>query len=297
MSAVRNGISLDRRSGRVGSGPGDSTSIGQLLVVSGRMTESDVRRVIFDQRQNGQRFGDTAIRLGLLSQQDLQGVLSQQFEYPYLKSDNSGLDSALIAAYQPFSVQSEALRALRTQLMLRWFRDRSRTLAIVAPRSGSGSSLLAANLAIVFSQLGERTLLIDANFRAPSQQSLFGLQLDGGLSNVLAGRGSFKESPVPIAPFDNLWVLCAGATPPNPQELLGRVAFSYVIEAAPAMFDVVIVDAPPVLEYADAQTIAMRAGGCLMVARQHVTKVIDIQRAKAQLAPTGAALLGAVMCA
>jgi protein-tyrosine kinase len=271
--------------------------IGQLLLRAGRLKESDIIRVVMEQHEKGLRFGDAALRLGLVSDLDVQYALARQYEYPYSRpGESSALSAALIAAHQPFGVQAEALRALRTQLMLRWFKDRSKVLAVVAPRSGAGSSILAANLAVVFAQLGERTLVIDANFRHPSQQDLFGLRVELGLAAVLAGRGSFKEAPEIIAPFENLFVLCAGPKVPNPQELLGRTMFSYVMETAPAAFDVVIVDCPPVLEYADAQLISAQARGCLLVTRRHRTTVADAKLAESHLTQTGAMLIGAAIC-
>jgi chain length determinant protein tyrosine kinase EpsG len=248
------------------------------------------------QKNHPQRFGDAAVRLGLVTQDDIKRALSRQFEYPYLQPGDSGLSKDLFVAYDPNGAAAEALRGLRAQLMLRWFKDQSKTLAVLGARANTGASSLAANLAIVFAQLGERTLLIDANFREAKMHRLFGLDFSPpGLSTVLAGRGTLKDVMKKVAPFENLSLLCAGAPPPNPQELLGRVNFSYLMETAPSVFDVVIVDAPPVLGFADAQLVAARTGACILASRRNVTLVSDLEKAKAQLAPSGAALLGAVM--
>lgn len=270
--------------------------IGELLVASGKLAQADVRRVVFAQRQKSISFGQAAIEMGLITQTDVQSALSRQFDYPYVESSDSPLDRRLVAAFQPFGVQAEALRVLRTQLMLRWFGERSRVLAIVSPRAEEESSLLVANLAIVFAQLGERTLLVDANCRNPVQHSLFGLKSGTGLSAILGGRSSHKDAPLPIQGFDNLSVLCAGTAAPNPQELLGRVSFAYLMETLPAAYDVVLVDTPPVLDYADAQVIAARAGGWLLVTRRHRTHARDVRQVKERLEPTGAVPLGAVIC-
>src|SRR5256885_1867556 len=146
--------------------------LGRLLVDSGKLTERDVNRIATTQRKKNLRFGEAAQRLGLVSTDDVARALAKQFGYPYVTGE-SALDPTLVAAYHPFSPAAEALRELRSQLQLRWFNDTNNTLAIVAPRRRSGCSQLAANLAIVFAQLGKRTLLIDANFRRPSQQMLF----------------------------------------------------------------------------------------------------------------------------
>jgi chain length determinant protein tyrosine kinase EpsG len=201
----------------------------------------------------------------------------------------------LFAAHQPFSRQSEALRTLRSQLMFRWFNDKRKSIAVTASRSGEGASCLAANLAIVFAQLGERTLLIDANLRNPSQQYLFGLASVPGLSNLLSGRCDADDVFNPIRPFDNLSVLCAGAAPPNPQELLSQIAFSYLVETAPACYDAVIIDTPPTLEYADAQVVSALVGGCVLATHRHQTRLADIEQVRRQLEPSGAQMVGAVI--
>jgi protein-tyrosine kinase len=125
----------------------------------------------------------------LMTQEDVRYALSVQFDYPYLPDDSS-LSRELVAAYEPASRAVEDLRALRSQLMLRWFDTAAerRGLAIASAGQGDGRSYLAANLAIVFSQLGERTLLIDANLRTPKQHKLFNLGGRTGLSDMLVGR-------------------------------------------------------------------------------------------------------------
>jgi len=265
--------------------------IGRLLLDAGKLTQIEVNRVAVAQREKNLSFGEAAARLGLVSKEDVARALAQQFRYPYVTGP-SNLDRTLVAAYRPFSATAEALRELRSQLQLRWFDDQRRPLAIVSPRRRSGCSRLAANLAIVFSQLGERTLLVDANFRRPSQQALFGVQQGLGLSDFLAGRCHLGDALTTIPPFEHLKLLCMGTQPPNPQELLGQGTFQYLLEIAPANFDVVIIDTPPILEFADAQIIAAAAGVCLLTARRHLTRLADVERARAKFEPARAVLVG-----
>ncbi|RZL30450.1 MAG: chain length determinant protein tyrosine kinase EpsG, partial [Rubrivivax sp.] len=144
--------------------------MGALLLDAGKLTPEDFERVLRMQNETGIRFGEAAVRLGLVGEDDIQQVLARQFAYPYLQKGQAGLSPKLVAAYQPFSPQVEALRAIRSQLMLRWFARGRRALAIVGVDPDDGAALFAANLAIVFAQLGEQTLLVDANLRAPRQQ-------------------------------------------------------------------------------------------------------------------------------
>jgi chain length determinant protein tyrosine kinase EpsG len=201
----------------------------------------------------------------------------------------------LISAYQPFGPAAEAFRMLRSQLMLRWFDKGRKVIAVGAPRTGTGCSTLTANLAVSFAQLGERTLLLDANFRNPAQHQLFGMSAETGLADVLLGRSSVERSIVSIAQLNGLAVLCAGPIPPNPHELLSSRAMQYLLELASEIYDVVIVDAPPILEYADAQMIASRAGGYVLVTRRHRTRMNDVSAVQERLAPSGATLLGAIV--
>jgi Mrp family chromosome partitioning ATPase len=136
--------------------------------------------------------------------------------------------------------------------MLRWFKLdlRLKHLAIVSPGREEGRTYLAANLAVVFSQLGERTLLIDADMRHPRQHVLFGLPNRGGLSSLLAGRAGADVIEL-VAPLTNLSVLPAGPQPPNPQELLGRPVFQNFLAELDKEFDVVIIDTPACLRCVD----------------------------------------------
>jgi protein-tyrosine kinase len=204
------------------------------------------------------------------------------------------LDRLLVAAHEPTSAATEALRELRSQLLLKWF-DTRRTLAIVSTHSGQGCSVTAANLAIVFAQLGEPTLLIDANLRVPRQHELFGLKPTAGLSDLLRNRDVHDEAMMPIPCVENLRVVCAGVTPANPQELISRTPFIYLMKTLPDKFSVILIDTPPALAYADAQIIAARAQGCLLVTRRHRTRLGEVQYLQERLAATGSQLLGAVI--
>jgi receptor protein-tyrosine kinase len=269
--------------------------IGELLQSAGILTDEDVVMVIAAQRERGLRFGEAAMALGLLKLEDLNRSLSRQFEYPYVRLGESGLDPALYVAYAPFSPQAEAVRNLRSRLMLHWGPESNKTLAVVGARRGAGCSRVAANLAIAFSQLGDRTLLIDANLRAPRQHQLFGLNMVEGLSEILGGRSSLQQAIMPVPAFPHLSVLGAGVGVPNPQELVTRREFSYLMQTLPASFDVLIVDAPPMLEFADAQLISAQVRSCLLVTRQHASRMADVETVKEQLQVAGVKLIGAVI--
>src|SRR5574343_1604125 len=272
-------------------------SIGAILIDNGRLTPEDAERILKLQKEQGLRFGDAAIQLGLLAEADIQQALSRQFDYPYLMPGDERVSGDVVAAFKPFSPIVEQLRALRSQLMLRWFDAEAghKTLAIVSAGRGEGRSFIAANLAVVFSQLGERTLLIDADLRNPRQHQLFRLPNKLGLSSLLAGRAELAEAVTRIPGLIDLSVMPAGATPPNPQELLARPAFNALIATLQGQYDIVIVDTPAGTETADSQTIAARTQGAVVIARKDISLAPQLQAMVSAFQHSGITVIGAVL--
>ena len=274
-------------------------TLGAILIDGGQLKPEDAERVLQYQKQQNLRFGEAALRLGLISEADIQFALSRQFAYAYLRrtpGEIRPLSDELIAAYQPFSTRVEQLRAIRSQLMLRWF-DRAeerQVLTVVGAERGEGRSYLAANLAIVFSQLGERTLLVDADMREPRPHFLFHLENQIGFSTLLAGR-SREEAIVRISDLAGLSVLPAGPTPPNPLELLNRLNFDEFMIQAKSAYDVIIVDTPAMTSGEDAAMIAVRTGAALAVARGGSTRVAAYTDLVQGLMDAGVAVVGSVL--
>lgn len=279
--------------------PRAARTIGSILVENGQITQEDTERVVVYQREQNLRFGEAAVRLGLISAADIQFALSRQFSYAYLRKtagEIRPLSDELIAAYEPFSARAEELRAVRSQLMLRWFNkeENRQVLTVVGAERGEGRSYLAGNLAIVFAQLGERTLLVDADLRAPRQHLLFSLANRVGFSTVLAGRHQ-EDAIVRIAALPGLSVLPAGPTPPNPLELLNRLNFDELLIQIRASYDVVIVDTPALSSGDDAAMIAVRTGAALAVARCGTTRLGAFADLLQGLQDAGASVVGSVL--
>lgn len=282
-----------------GSAVSSSRSIGDILVATGRLSPIDAERISQRQQVDHSQFGDAALALKLVTKADIDFALSKQFDYAYLSDQDTSLSAELVAAYKPFSRVGENLRAVRTQLMLRWFNAKpgNKVLAVTSPAKGDGRTFIAANLAIVFAQQGQRTLLIDADLRAEphrSQNRLFQLDKSVGLSGILSGRAGL-EAALPVPGLPNLAVLPAGPIPPNPQELLGRPAFSQLLLAAYKEFDVILIDTPAGANYADAEIIAARAGAAIIVARQNQSLVPPTAQLAKRLQDNGVALVGSVL--
>lgn len=285
---------MDNDKFAVSTNPARVSKIGRLLMQLGKTTNDDIEKILELQRKEGLLFGDAAIKLGLINDVDIQQVVAMQFNYHYLQAGQGNCSKELVAAYEPFSEEVEAYRALRSQLMMRWFQTGERTLAFVAANNGEGISYLVSNLAVVFSQLGARTLVIDANMRSPKQHNIFALKENIGLSDVIVGRAGIKAIQE-IESIPDLHVLTAGTIPPNPQELLGRASFSYLMKIAAEHYDVVLVDTPPAIESADAQTIAAQSRGAFLVSRLNHTNVSDLAKMRNNLEITGAEIVGAVI--
>lgn len=271
-------------------------SIGAILIKQGRLSVADAEKVMRHQVEHNVRFGDAALALGVLTTADIEFALSRQYDYPYLLRGESAISESVVAAYEPFTARVESLRALRNQLMWRWFDtgDERRALAVTGAERGDGRSFLAANLAVVFSQQGQRTLLIDADMRHPSQHALFGLENRVGLSSVLSDRNGVEAIQRVPALLD-LSVLTAGAPPPNPSELLGRPGLGKLLREVAPQFDVILIDTPAGSECSDAQMVAGRAGAALVVTRQDASHVNHVHNLIGALNEARAHLVGTVL--
>ena len=270
--------------------------LGSVLASDGKLDTARIGEVLrLQQTSRGLRFGEAALSLGLITREDLRVALAKQFDFP-VQVNGGGVSPELIAFRITRDPRAERLRALRTQLLLRWSRlgTQARALAIVSPGPGEGRSYMAANLAVLFAQLNLRTLLIDADLRAPRQSRIFDISDRIGLSAVLSGRAA-GEVAAPLPAFGSLWVMPAGATPPNPQELLLRPAFGGFLEYADGEYDVVLIDTPPAGDSADAQSIAHFAGSALVLARTNHTRLDDVAGLSRELADAGALVLGVVL--
>jgi chain length determinant protein tyrosine kinase EpsG len=269
-------------------------AIGAILIDAGRLTIADAERVLHAARRFGLRFGEAAVKLGVLTPEDIRFALSRQYDFPYLGPSGDKLSDELVAAYRPLSPQTESIRALRSQLLLHWLGEepKRRCVALVSAGRREGRSRLAANLAIVFAQLGERTLLVDGDLRHPRQHALFHLDNANGLSSALAGRGA--PTLYRIGSLGSLSVLPSGPAPPNPQELLSRSNFGYLMNELGGNFDIIILDSPAAEESADAYLIAACAGAAVPVVRRNVTRYPKLQRLADRLASARATVIGSV---
>lgn len=269
--------------------------IGSLMRDARELTDAEIDRILAYQKKSGMRFGEAAVALRLAERQDVIEALSRQFQYTTGFAGRE-MSSELSAAVDPFGDQAEAFRELRTRLLLEVLTENSRAaLTVVSPDIGDGKTYLAANLAVAFSQLGERTLLIDGDIRTPRLHRLLRVDPSAGLTNVLAGLADASDLVYPVAGLPDLYLLAAGTVPPNPLELLQRPAFGALVRDVLERFDHVIVDTPAAIRGADSRVIAARCGAALVVARPDRSAMGPLEGFVASLERGPARIAGVVL--
>ncbi|MDO9235371.1 MAG: polysaccharide biosynthesis tyrosine autokinase [Aquabacterium sp.] len=255
-------------------------AIGEIISQANGLSPEQVEHILVYQREKGVRFGEAAVGLRLVNNNDVLWALAQQFHYPYASKSNNKLNPELVVANQPFSSRAEGFRAMRSHLIMRMHNDPTeprKALAVLSPNNGDGKTYFAANMATAFSQLSGRTLLIDADMRNPRQHNIFGLQRNSiGLSTILSGRLA-SDVIQPVSELPSLFILPVGITPPNPLELIEGAAFGLLIRDLLAQFDHVIVDTPAASLGTDGAVIAARCGAAVMIARQNHSRVEAMQ--------------------
>jgi protein-tyrosine kinase len=268
----------------------DLSRIGEAL----KLQQADIERIAAKQKEKNILFGQAAKELGFVTEADLQKVLSEQFSYAYVHDGSNTLSNQLIAAHQPFSQAVESIRSLRGQLLIRWFNSQNKILAVTSAKAEDGASVLLANLAIVFSQLNKKTLLIDANLREPNQQKLFGIEAKLGLANILANRqGRYELTPQKSLP--NLTILAAGTAAPNPQELLNRDGLVELLSDLDKMYDVILIDTSPSNLGMDYLTVVAKVKAAIIVARKDTTLINELAELKAQIEIANAQIVGSIV--
>jgi protein-tyrosine kinase len=252
-------------------------SIGDIIKATNNLSVEQIELVAAHQRKTGLRFGEAAVALGLIKSEDVLWALSQQFQYPYSSENSDSVHEELVVANKPFSPEAELFRSLRTQLLTSHPEGGPRrALAVISPNSGDGKSFVAANLAVAMSQLGAKTVLVDADMRNPRQDKLFNSKLSNGLSSVLSERSSVTIHR-PTEHLPSLYLLPVGVIPPNPLELLQKQQFARLLAELTLKFDYVIIDTPAFTQSDDAYLISVLCGSTLVVAKNNETRYAGLQ--------------------
>lgn len=200
----------------------------------------------------------------------------------------------LTVADAPQDPRAEAFRSLRTNVQFLFPGHQTGVFVVTSSGPSEGKSTTSANLAIALGESGYRVALIDADLRKPRVAGLFGIEGAIGLSDVLIGRVQLHDVMQRWG-RGTFFVLPAGTRPPNPAELLGSAAMTDVIGDLRAAFDVVIIDAPPVLPVTDAAVLARMTTGVLLVAAAERTTTDNLAAAAARIEAAEGTVLGTVV--
>lgn len=267
------------------------------LLRTGALTDQEASRVAEEQARTGQGFDEAAVSLALATEEDvahanhaLQGNIALQL------TPSASVSDEIVVLSDPAGPRAEALRLLRTQIIAQHVGAGRRAFAVTAATDGAGATYIAANLAAALSQVGIKTLLVDANLRNPRLERIFGIDPNGpGLATYLSMQANRPERVVYANVLPNLSVVPAGPPVGRPQELLSSSRFRIGVDILLRQYDVAIFDTPATNENADALTVAGVLGYALVVARRDQAFFRDVQTLSQQLTAARASVIGSVL--
>lgn len=204
------------------------------------------------------------------------------------------LKPQLITLTDPRSQAAEAYRTLRTNLMFSSVENPIQTLLVTSPVDGEGKSDAIANLAVTFAQGGNKTILVDADLRRPSQHNIWGVK-NRGLTTMMIDDGALSSPPLVETGIENLLLLPAGDEPPNPADILSSKRMNEVIGVLKARANYILFDSPPVLAATDAALLGIKLDGVLLVIKSGQSRRDQTHQAKQALEQVNVRVVGAVL--
>lgn len=230
------------------------------------------------------------------SQDDVETALGLPFlgYVPNIKS-NSVVERDLQAHSHPQSNAAEGFRTIRATLSLTQKADKLGLVSVTSTIPSEGKSLVASNLAIVSAQTGLRTLLVDADLRRPSVHKAYQLHSPVGLSAYLKNETSNLEDILHHTEVPNLDVICCGAVPNNPSELIGSARMRQFLDAVRGKYDRVILDCPPISAVSDPLVIAVNSDGVVFVTKFNKIRREHAIRSVQRIQNAGIHIMGVVI--
>lgn len=223
------------------------------------------------------------------------GRFSKLLKTPVIASKEGRAE--LISHNMPQSQMSEAFRALRTSLLLSQADHPPQVILMTSALPREGKTTAAVNLAVTLAQLGDKTLLVDADLRKPGINRALSL-VDGkhaGLSSYLAGVSSLDLITVPHPAITNLAAIPTGPIPPNPADLLSSRRLTELIGELRSRYKFIVIDSPPIMAATDAVILSVLVDGVLMVVRSGETPKEAFVRTRDLLAGVKCHMLGVVL--
>lgn len=200
----------------------------------------------------------------------------------------------LIIHQDSTSTVAEAFRTLRTNLHYLAPEKKLKSLVISSAIPKQGKSFIVANLALTLSQMGDKTLIIDADLRKSGVEKIFEIERKPGLSDVVIGKISWKEA-VKSTRYENLYLLSSGNIPPNPVELLASDKMSDILSQIEDEYEHILLDTPPVLPLTDAVVLSQKADGAILVLRYQKVEIEAVIRARERFQSVDVPILGVVL--
>ncbi|MDR7073376.1 CpsD/CapB family tyrosine-protein kinase [Fictibacillus barbaricus] len=201
---------------------------------------------------------------------------------------------SLLSYTNPYSSIAEQYRSTRTNLYFLTKKGGRKILLVTSPRKGAGKTTTLVNLAISMVKGNEKVLIIDANFRNPSIHTILKLQNRRGLIDVIKGIQTF-ENAVHQTYIEGLDVLTSGDTRTSALEELGTTAMTELLEILSNKYDAILIDAPSVLEAAEARFLASKSDGVILITNKFVTKIEEIVKTQKALEVAKANIIGVVL--
>ncbi len=208
--------------------------------------------------------------------------------------DSAARKRPLVAGDDPLGRRLEAYRKIRTNLQFIDIDVPHKALLFTSSLADEGKSSTVCNLAIMQAQFGKRVIVVETDLRRPRATGYLGLPNSVGVTDVLVGRVTAGEA---MQTWGNNWfdVLASGPLPPSPSDLLGSQRMSQLIEQLRGQYDLVLVDAPPVLPFADAAATGPACDGAILVVRYGKTRIAQVRQALDALGAVGVPVLGSVL--
>jgi polysaccharide biosynthesis transport protein len=201
----------------------------------------------------------------------------------------------VVSLARPMSPAAEAYRSLRTSLQFARQERDVHTILVTSPAAAEGKTSTLSNLGAMFAQAGQRVVLVSCDLRKPRLGQFFGIDESQGLTTAILGEQPVEELVQAVPGDDNLWLLGSGQMPPNPAELLNSRRAEEVFSALRGLFDLVLIDSPPVLPVTDAVVLAKDADATVLIVAAGRTSRGDLQRASEKLAQVNAHVVGLVL--
>ncbi len=210
------------------------------------------------------------------------------------KAVTEHLEKCLISNLKPKDPMVEAYRTLRSNMQFANVDQPRKSVLVSSPGPGDGKTVTAANLGIIFSMLGHKVLIVDADLRKPKQHKLFGLKQSPGLTEALV-ENLKPEKVIQDCGMDNLKIITSGKTPPNPAEILSSQKMTQFIAKLEGMADLVIYDSPPLALVTDAIILVSKLRSLLFVLRHQATNRFQAEEVLERVRKAKGEMIGAVL--